>query len=435
MTDSEEKNGSPSTLEKAVAKKSGDRDAEAQVTGAEDESKADGTDRGSGRRLFVGALSVLLLLAIAYIAWPAWGPALPGWMQASLAPIMGTGRDPKLGTQLAQLAAKIEPLEKDITGLKADFAARPVSDPARLLALDDQVRQTGERLAALKTEIDTLKRAMFDIGSASNISSLSERLAEMEKRLATFAARPAATPTPGGTVAVADLDALRTQSGERMAALERENVALRDVVAALDRRVGAIEQKPATVSGTTQGNALVLAVGQLREAVRGTAPFTVALQVVETLAENQEILATPVATLKAHADSGVPDLIALRLHFNRIAGRIAHETFVPKGDGWLDRTLGRVSRVFTVRRTGSTAAASDDENGRVARAELRLAAGDLDNAVAILEGLKEPALSYAAPWLKEARARLAVDAAINTLFTEALARARVTVDHKGTPGG
>ena len=34
----------------------------------------------------------------------------------------------------------------------------------------------------------------------------------------------------------------------------------------------------------------------------------------------------------------------------RIAGRIAHEAFVPQGDGWVDRTLQRLARVVTVRR-------------------------------------------------------------------------------------
>ena len=86
-------------------------------------------------------------------------------------------------------------------------------------------------------------------------------------------------------------------------------------------------------------------------------------------------------------------------------------------------------------RTGPDAASGDDENGRVARAELRLAAGDLETAVTILEGLKEPGLTYAGPWLKEARARLDVDGAIKILFSEALVHAQATDDGKGAPGG
>jgi hypothetical protein len=428
---SPEKSSAPSTLEKAVAvaKQSKNRKAETEKQAPETKATsaaAANPPRRSLRPKIIGALSLLLLIAIAYISQPVW------------APVIGVGGDDGSSAQFARLVAKIEPLEKDISGLKAEFATRPVADPARLLALDDLVRRNGARLAALKTEIATLGQGTAGSVGEDDFAILSKRIAELETRLVTLAARPAGTATPNAAAtaaAVGALDVLRAQSSERMAALERDNVALRGIVALLDKRVGTIEQKPTAVSGTTRRNALVLAVGQLREAGRGTAPFAAALQAVEALADSQETLVKPIAALKPHAETGVPDLIALRLHFSRIAGRIAHESFVPKGEGWIDRTLGRVSRIFTFRRTGPNAASSDDENGRVARAELRLAAGDLETAVTILQGLKEPSLTYAGPWLKEARARLDVDGAIKILFSEALARAQATGDGKGAPGG
>jgi len=450
---SSEKGGTPSTLEKAVAKVSKTRqdkaDAEAETKSKSTASRQSASNkpienssgsppppRRSVVRQLVGALSVLLLLAIAYIAWPVWGPALPGWMQAALAPVMGTGEPASdAAAQIFRLEARIEPLENEITGLKAQFSARPVADPARLLALDDLVRQNGERLSTLRTEIATISRGAVSYGGADEIVILSKRLDEMQGRLVALAARPNISPTSDSTVAIGALGAMRTQSNARMSALESENAVLRNIVAILDKRVDAMEQRPTTTPGTTRSNALVLVVGQLREAGRGTAPFVAPLQAVESLAESQETLVKPLAALKPLAKTGVPDLIALRQHFNRIAGRIAHESFVPKGEGWVDRTVGKISRVFTFRRTGSKAAESDDENGRIARAELRLVAGDLAAAVTILEGLTEPGLTYAAPWLKDARARLTVDASILALFSQALANARVTNANNGPPGG
>lgn len=441
-----EKGATPSILEKAVAKASRDRQAgAADATEAPESPESpenEARPHRSAGRYVVGALVLLLVLAGAYISWPAWGPATPGWMQAALAPVMGAGRGGGgMDAKIAGLEAKIAPLETEISGLKADFAARPVVDPGRLLALDDLVRQHGEWLARLKTEIDTLKRGAGEGPGADQLAPLSQRLDAMEKQLAVLAARPAAAAAPdtagvdAAAEAVKALDALRSRSGERMSVLERENSALRDVVAQLDKRVAAIEQKPAVPPGAARGNALLLAVGQLREAGRGTAPFDAALQAVEALAGTDEALLKPIAALKPFALTGAPDLIALRLRFNRISARIAHEAFIPKGDGWVDRTLGKLSRIFTFRRTGPGAAQGDDENGRVARAELRLAAGDLAEAVAILEGLKGPALGYAGPWLKEAHARLVVDASIKTLFSEALSRAGRPGEAKGTPGG
>ncbi|MDC0033557.1 mitofilin family membrane protein [Alphaproteobacteria bacterium] len=439
MTYSNKKSGAPSTLEKAVAKESEDREAAALAQGTivDGEGRGPSTNppRRSVMRRIVGTLSLLLILAIVYIAWPIWAATLPGWMQAYLAPVMGLGRNTDIGSRIARLAAKIAPLEKEISDLKTYIAARPVADPGRLLALDDLVRQNGERLAVLKTETDTLSRELARGGGAKNVAALSKRLADVEQNLATFAARPSDTAAPGEAAVLNIRNAQRGKASERMSALELENVALRDVVAVLDRRVRTIENKPAIVSRTNRGSALLLAVGQLREAVRATAPFVVALQAVEALAGTQQALVNPISALKPHAKAGVPDLIALRLHFHRIAGRIAHESFVPKGDGWVDRTLGRVSRIFTFRRTGPTAASNDDENGRIARAELRLAAGDLGAVVTILAGLKNPGLAYAGPWLKEARARLVVDAAIKSLFSKALAQTRVPSDGKGSPGG
>jgi hypothetical protein len=447
--------GTPSTVEKAVAKVSKDRKAEADAKAAaktapktgDTKTQQKAANQGkpptgqSGRSLrgsVIGLLSVLVLIAVAYVARPLWMPVLPGWMQASPATVPAGGSEFGVVAQVSRFAARIEPLERDISNLKARFAAQSVADPARLLALDDLVKRNGRRLVALRTEISSLGRSTRNGVSEDQIADLTRRLQGMEKQLLIFATRSSSAASaagPDATAAINALDALRTQSSERMSALERENNALRDIVAMLDKRVGAIEQKPDPVAGTARSNALLLAVGQLREAGRGTESFAVALQAVQALAEAQEIFDRPLATLKSHAETGVPNLIALRLHFDRIAGRIAHESFVPKGDGWVDRTLGSISRVFTFRRTGTEAALSDDENGRIARAELHLAAGDLRAAVTILEGLQEPGLSYATPWLKEARARLDVDASIKELFSQALANAQTATDGKGAPGG
>ena len=191
-----EKSGSPSTLEKAVAKVTKNRQTEAEAeTEAELQAQGikDGADseihaaaeppRRSVGRQIIGGLSLLLLLAIAYISWPVWGPAMPGWLQASLAPVMGVGRGTDMGAQIAQLTAKIESFEKDIARLKAEFAARPVVDPARLLAVDDLVRQHGEWLAKLKTEMDTLSQNAAGGNRADEMAALTLRLAQMENQL------------------------------------------------------------------------------------------------------------------------------------------------------------------------------------------------------------------------------------------------------------
>jgi hypothetical protein len=74
--------------------------------------------------------------------------------------------------------------------------------------------------------------------------------------------------------------------------------------------------------------------------------------------------------------------------------------------------------LVTVRSVGADAEGSDAD-ARVARAEARLADGDLAGAVAEIEGLEGPAAEAAAGWLERARARLAAEQALASLQEQA----------------
>jgi hypothetical protein len=451
VTDKDDKKPSPSTLEKAVEKGSNDskgsaaadKPASRATAAAAPKSEtpkqaAPKKPRNVGRsaaRMAVGVLVLLVVLAGSYISWPLWGSAMPGWLQTSLAPVMEAGRREGLDESLRSFSDKIATLDTSIVAIKSDLEARPRYDPARFLAADEAVAKSARRIKVLEEEMVVLRHGLAGASRSDALSALEKRLSDTEARLIDLAARPSG-PTTGNAGGNAGggakaLDALRSQATLRMSALEKDNVALRNVVAALDRRLGAIEKRPVIMPGSSHGNALVLAVGQLREAARGPARFDSALTAVSALAGKETGFQDSIGLLKRHAEKGVADLTELRLDFDRIAGSIAHEAFVPKGEGWVDKTLRGLARMVNIRRTGGDAAKRDDENGRVARAELRLAAGDLAGAVKVLEGLTGTATDIAAPWLRHARARIAVDAAIRSLFAEAL---RQTSD-KGTPGG
>lgn len=453
MTDKDDKKPSPSTLEKAAEKNgkdgkgskggTGDGKPASRATSAASDSGAKSATpskavkpaapKKSGRVAgsVLGVLVLLVIVAGSYITWPLWGSALPGWLQTALAPVMEAGRREGLDKSLKAFSDKIATLETSLVAIKADLESRPRYDPARFLAADEAVAKSGRRIKMLEEEMAVLRQGLAGASRSDALSALEKRLADTETRLIDLAARPSGTPPGNAAVAVKALDALRSQATSRMSALEKDNVALRKVVATLDRRLGAIEKRPIIMPGSSHGNALVLAVGQLREAARGPARFESALTAVTALAGKDSAFQPPIAILGRHAQKGVADLTELRLDFDRIAGTIAHEAFVPKGEGWVDKTLRSLARMVNIRRTGGDAAKRDDENGRVARAELRLAAGDLAGAVKSLEGLTGAAANIAAPWLAHARARIAVDAAIQSLFAEAL---RQTSD-KGPPGG
>jgi hypothetical protein len=83
-------------------------------------------------------------------------------------------------------------------------------------------------------------------------------------------------------------------------------------------------------------------------------------------------------------------------------------------------------RLVTIRPVGADAE-GDHAAARVARAEARLADGDLAGAVAELERLEGAPAAAAAPWLEQARTRLAAENALHSLrahTTDLLAQSR-----------
>ena len=131
--------------------------------------------------------------------------------------------------------------------------------------------------------------------------------------------------------------------------------------------------------------------------------------------------------LQKYAAKGVPSLTVLQRRFDRLSGDIVRASYVAAGDGWVDQTILKLSKLITFRRTGVEGALKDDIAGLVARVELLLLDGDLKAAVGIVRKfLGEPArVSY--KWLKAAQGRLAIDAAVEKLFQNALRGAQGNV--------
>ena len=388
-------------------------------------------------------LVLILLLGSGYIAWPVWSPALPEGLRATLAPVMEFGRS-FIGEKEAALEKRLIRLERFV----ADYGA--VSDSARVA----ESKRVAEAIRTQEIRITKLERAFSDYGSAADVARITEakkfdsdirklqeqilasreisalvaRLEKLEGRIgatATAAPAHAASPMPDTTGQTEALIAANRQAAERIRALEAGNSDLRSRLEALDTRLAAAESRPApTATGPGTNNALLLSVGQLREAVRGTASYRRAYDSVAALAKDDAELAKPLAALAAHSDKGVADILALRRLFAETADAVVRSSLASGGDGWIDQTLDRLASMVSIRRVGEDAATKDDVQGLVARAEIQLKAGDVAGAVKMLETLKGKPAEAAAAWLDPARARLAVDGAVDTLMQAALVRIR-----------
>jgi hypothetical protein len=251
-------------------------------------------------------------------------------------------------------------------------------------------------------------------------------LTRLERRIGALEARPA---VPAG-----DLGELRDQAAKassmaadlqsRVATLDQslraQATALADVagrLAALDREVRAHDARGATDA------ALVLALLQVRAAVAVGRPFIAEYQALAALAREQPEIAAAAQPLAEPAKTGVASRAVLVERLRGLGSESAAPLSPAADDGWGAVVLARLSSLVTIRRVDGGPAAPDGIAAAVRAAETALAAGDLAAAVTAFDTLTGADREAAAPWLGMAKTRLAVDAALQRV--EALATARL----------
>lgn len=342
---------------------------------------------------------VVVLAAAGWATWPIWSvylaQALPGV---------------RPGPAVADLERRVEKLE----------AAAKAGEPAVAVAdLEAQRAKFNAELGAIVKRLDELEQAAAvarrmaaattgtkDSANAS-LQALSQRLEELKS----------------GDVGKLEERLRRLEAAEKaqpgMDAEARK--ALAATVDDLSRRMRSVESAAAKDTTTMErGRALVLAVAQLRETLRGSGPFERDLEALSAIGGDDAEVAKAVAMLKPLAAKGLPSVAELRDRFDPVATAISQAAGRAEGNGWVSRTVDRLSSLVTVRRVDGKA---DDKSadGILTRAEMRLKEGDLGGAVRALEDLSGSAAAAAQPWLNEARTRLAVDRALAALHGRAIA--------------
>lgn len=324
----------------------------------------------------------------------------------------------------AALATRIERLDMDLKGLAA-----------RSPAGADEIKGLKEQIEALAKRVDALPKDAPDAaalaGAAGQLKQMGDRLAAMERRIGELAQ---ARPGDAGEWK----EALARQAAEAKAAFERlaaearaagqklgaEAEQLRKDLAALQAQTAALAQEMQRAgSAGNESGTLIVAAGQLRRAVNEGAPYRAALDALAALAKDRAEFAPPLEALKARAEQGIPTSTQLRARFDRLAVAVQRAAAAPgaEADFW-DRVWSRVQSLVTVRRTGEVP--GETVAARLSRAEAALARGDLAEAVKQLEGLAGAARAAAAGWIADAKARLAADAALAELDRGALALLR-----------
>jgi hypothetical protein len=358
-------------------------------------------------------------------------------VQGRVAALEGAGDDTRERVAALETAAGAAPEPDQLAGQIAQAETR-------LTALEDQVEALDaggagpgdrDRLAALENQLSSLAAAVAELEQAGGAATgtatnrITGQVADLEQRVGQVAGAAdqvralsgkvdalSEQVTSGGaqTEAVAkDVAALTGQASQLSERVEELAVE----VGPLQARVTAVEERIST-AGNRSGRAATLALlaGQLETAIDQAQAYEAPLDSLRALGADDAVIGEAAARLAPSAASGVPSQAELRRSFAPTANDIVHAARAPKGGGVLERAAGNLMSLVTVRPVGADVE-GDDPAARVARAEAKLADGDLAGAVAELQGLEGPAAEAAAPWLERAQARLAAQDALDRLRT------------------
>lgn len=385
--------------------------------------------RSPARAVLIGGLlGVIVAGGAGYAGWTMRGPTpagVPPELSQRIAAIAKRAEDAETRAGAAETRARAaEAKIAELAGKQARLEASGSGDAARAIAAlkaelaklaarlkatapSEKLQALGAGLAALKSQLDELAtRRQTGPGDKAALDALKTGLAALQANLAKQIDKLSG--------ALAGLD-------KRLAALDARVAGLGKAgpVEALGRRLSELEKRRVSASGG-RGAALIAGIGQLREAVRTGDAFSSELESVTALAGKDPRLSSPLQILASFAGKGVPTTASLTRRFSRAAPAIVRAGRIPEGGGWAARAWARARSVVVVRRIGPEVTGADAE-AVVARAEARLAIGDVTGAAAMLEGLQGPAGKAAMPWLAAAGAHIEAARAVLALHRAALA--------------
>lgn len=308
------------------------------------------------------------------------------------------------------------------------IALFPGSAPAQEDALAQQLHGLDQRLgelarqqSALNQHLAGIEQRLGSTASAGTQQQQAAALKELGGRLAALEQHQSA-PAPAETAEIKDL-------GAQVAALGQQLQKLTAAQSEAGDRMAKLEARDTMPAAQRTDQALLLALGELRQQVDSAVPYADALETVEGLGRDRPEIRSTLAPLEPLAKQGLPSLEALARRFEQqVVPAVLHASAAtPASDSWSDRILAKLRSLVVIRRVGANAVASSDPvDAAIARAEAALDRHDLAGAVDAVAQLPERDAAPAQSWLAAARQRLAAEQAL-TQLTDALTQ-RMTAD-------
>lgn len=247
------------------------------------------------------------------------------------------------------------------------------------------------------------------VASANQLTA--QRLAEIEAR---FQQVETASASAESAIVAGKLAALQQTVTSLQGRIgEADYTAIAREVAALRADTDTIRKQ--SESAATAARA-AFAVAAAAEAARASGPFEPAFATLEAILPGDP----NVMALAPLARTGAPSRQELKDLFEDMQEKIVRAARISTaGAGFWGRVQIFLAQFVTIQRSGE----SDTPVGMVERAAARLEGDDVAGAVAEMSRLTGPAAQVASPWLRQARARLEIDARLAAIRVE-LSRGR-----------
>ena len=290
----------------------------------------------------------------------------------------------RLNKTFEGVMARILELEKQIDNVRSmKNATTPptevVSTSKSLQRLDsrmNELEKNDQKARAVMERLNDLEQEMAEIGSSAGSSAegLSQIMTDISQRIVTL-----------------ESGASQSIAGEASIAVAKEQV---------------------------RAQALVLAVGHLRETLRSNGPFVQSLGALRALGGDDPDIMSGLKELVPFAQTGIQTLDMLRRDFNTVAENIRAAApkvaSAEKAESTLSKVLDQVTSLVSVRKMGSEGREGFAPSP-VDTAMVQLDQGDLEGAIATLSSLYGTEAAAAAPWLIKAHGRLTAEKTLSSL--------------------
>jgi len=253
----------------------------------------------------------------------------------------------------------------------------------------------------------------------ARLSHIESRIGELSERLDQVSAQSAqVSREPPDTVK------LEGQIADLRRAIPAEGLILR-----LTERVEAAERAERELTQTqAAASALLLTIGQLRDAVDRGDRFAAELAAARQMAKGDDTALLD--SFAPGAETGIARRDQLLRDFAPLREKLLQQEADSEEPGFWHALARHARKLVTIRRMDGR---GNDAEAVLARADAALTEGDWDKGVEAMRALPGPYLASADDWLHQARLRLAADRALSQLAAAAGARTAPRPLPSGSP--